>query len=288
MQLRIVLAAGLLLSLIGVAGYVAYQDTLLPIPLAAGRDMYTQPNPEFGEDAALLEAQMPGGPGLEAFLAAQSDLALIDPAPGGWAGQLASGLQGSRHGRRWRIAVRSGWRMQDGSPLDAARVGRAFGPVVAALAGEVRVIDGMTLELRFKSRQAGLPERLAQWRVPGSGPFIRQGHTLVRFDGFIHGKAGVAGMTVVTDSALMESHAWARGLLSGRWAWAVFPGSIAPDDMAKVRLANYDEIHLKDGSIWFLSRRLRRLRPDGEDWTHTRLFGVWKGATDLPYDPLGL
>jgi hypothetical protein len=150
------------------------------------------------------------------------------------------------------------------------------------------VIDALTLELRFKTRQEDLPGRLARWRVPGSGPFIRSGHTLIRFDGFTHGKAGVVGLEVVTDPALMESHAWAQGLTSGRWAWAAFPGGIAPEDMAKVRLANYDEIHLKDGGIWFLSRRLRRFRPQGEDWTQTRLFGAWKGAVDLPYDPLGM
>jgi len=40
--------------------------------------------------------------------------------------------------------------------------------------------------------------------------------------------------------------------------------------------------------VWFLSRRMRRLRPDPEDWTRTRLFGAWKGAMDLPYDPLGM
>jgi hypothetical protein len=124
--------------------------------------------------------------------------------------------------------------------------------------------------------------------VPGSGPFVRQGTSLVRFDGFIHGKAGVVGLTVDTEPTHRESRAWAEGLASARWAWAVFPGNILPEDMAKVRLAPYDEIHLKDGSVWFLSRRLRRLRPQAEDWTHTRLFGAWKGAMDLPYDPLGL
>jgi hypothetical protein len=77
-------------------------------------------------------------------------------------------------------------------------------------------------------------------------------------------------------------------LASGRWAFTVFPGHIAPDDMAKVRLAPYDELRMKDGTVWFLSRRMRRLRPDAQDWTHTRLFGVWKGAMDLSYDPLGL
>ena len=63
---------------------------------------------------------------------------------------------------------------------------------------------------------------------------------------------------------------------------------MAPEDMARVRLAPYDELRMKDGSVWFLSRRMRRLRPEQEDWTRTRLFGAWKGAMDLPYDPLGM
>lgn len=289
MNLRLAVAAGLLLSLIGVAGYVAYQDTLVPVPLSEAKDLYVKASPEFGQEAAQLEALMPAGPGLEAFLAAQSDLTLLEKAPGGaWAGQLASGLSGSRHGRRWRIRVQSPWRMQDGSMLDAVKVAAALGPEVAGLGGEVRTVDPMTLELRFKVQQEALPERLAQWRVPGTGPFIRQGATLIRFDGFTYGKAGVARLTVATDPALMESRAWAQGLVSGRWAWAAFPGGIAPEDMAKARLASYDEIRLKDGGIWFLSRRLRRFRPAGDDWTRTRLFGAWKGAMDLPYDPLGM
>jgi hypothetical protein len=135
---------------------------------------------------------------------------------------------------------------------------------------------------------AGLPGLLAQWRVAGTGPFRRSGQTLTRFDGFLHGRAGVAGLSVASDPALLESRAWADGLAAGRWAWAVFPGQVAPEDMARVRLAPYDEFRMKDGSVWFLSRRLRRFRPDREDWTRTRLFGAWKGAMDLPYDPLGL
>jgi hypothetical protein len=90
------------------------------------------------------------------------------------------------------------------------------------------------------------------------------------------------------DPALMESRAWAESLAAARWTWAVFPGKVEPDDMAKVRLAQYDEFRMKDGSVWFLSRRMRRLRPNTEDWTRTRFFGAWKGAMDLPYDPLGM
>ena len=289
MKPRTTMAAGLLLAALAVAGYLAYQDALVPVPLAEGGALYVKANPEFGEDSIQLEALMPAGPGLEAFLTTQSELTLIEKgAEGAWVGQLASGLQSSRHGRRWRIKVRQGWRLQDGTMLDAVRVGRALGPSLLQLGGEARVLDPLTLELRFKVRQEDLPSQLARWRVPGTGPFIRQGNTLIRFDKFIHGKAGIAGLKLFTEPALLESHAWAAGLASGRWAWTVFPGRIAPEDMAKVRLAPYDEIRMKDGSIWFLSRRMRRLRPDGEDWTRTRLFGIWKGAMDLPYDHLGL
>ncbi|GLH71944.1 hypothetical protein GETHLI_04460 [Geothrix limicola] len=289
MKARTVLAALLVLAILGGAGYLVYLDTLIPVPLAAGQDLFVKANPDFGEDAARLEALMPAGQGLEAFLAAQSDLSLIEQDPSGaWAGQLASGLEVSRHGRRWRITLREGWRMQNGSTLDAAQVQAALRAEVAALGGEIRLVDTGTLDLRFKQRPKNLRYRLAHWRVPGSGPFIRKDHTLLRFDAFTRGKAGVAGLTVITDSSLMESRAWAEGLVAGRWAWAVFPGNIAPEDMAKVRLAPYDELRMKDGSVWFLSRRLRRLRPNTADWTGTRIFGAWKGAIDLPFDPLGL
>jgi hypothetical protein len=286
---RVLLISALLLAALGVAGYFVYQDALVPIPLADGHDLYVRASPEFGEDAAQLEALMPAGPGLDAFLATQSELTLLERTPeGGWAGVLASGLESSRHARRWRITVRPDWHLQDGTTLDAAKVGAAIGPEVARLGGQVRVIDWAALELRFKTRQGGMPAQLARWRVPGTGPFARQGSTLSRFDGFIHGRAGVAGVTITTEPALLESRAWAEGLASGRWAWAVFPGKVAPEDMARVRLAAYDEIRMKDGSVWFLSRRLRRLRPDRDDWTRTRIFGAWKGAMDLPYDPLGM
>lgn len=288
MKPRYALASAVLVALLGAAGYRLYQESLVLVVLSEGRDLYARANPESGEASARLVAVMPAGPGLEAFLATQSELTLIEQAPGGgWAGHLASGLQVSRHGRRWRVSVRP-WRMQDGSSLGAAKVGEILQPEVVRLGGEVRVLDAATLELHFKVRQDGLPGHLARWRIPGSGPFIRQGSTLVRFDGFTYGKAGLAGLTVVTDPTALASSAWATGVTSGRWAWAVFPGDVAPEDMAKVRLAPYDEFRMKDGSVWFLSPRLRRLRPNAEDWTRTRLFGVWRGSMDLPYDPLGM
>jgi len=289
MKVRLGLSILLLLSLLAMGGYWLHQNTLVPVPLADGRELFVRANPEYGEDAARLDVLMPAGPGLEAFLATQSDLTLIEKtASGSWVGQLVSELEVSRHGRRWRLTLRPGWRMQDGSVLTAPRVATALDQEVQRMGGEIRMNEPLTLILQLKRRQEDPLGCLARWRVPGSGPFIRQGSTLTRFDGFFHGKAGIAGLTVATDPAQLESHAWAEGLSAGRWAWTVFPGKVAPEDMARVRMAGYDERPMKDGTVWFLSRRLRRFRPNAEDWTRTRLFGTWKGAMDLPYDPLGL
>jgi hypothetical protein len=288
MKARIALLVLAMAALVG-AGYWWYQDTLVPVSLAPSESLFVPAKPDFGEDQAVLEALMHAGAGVDAFLTAQSDLSLLEKTTeGGLTGQLLSSLDGSRHGRRWRLGVRPGWRMQDGFMLDAARMAKALTPEIGKLEGTSRLIDAATLELRFKTPQEGLPARLARWRIPGSGPLRRQGLALERFDGFTPGRTGVAGLRIITDPALMESRAWAQGLAAGRWAWAVFPGHVAPEDMAKVRLAPYDEFRMKDGSVWFLSRRLRRLRPDPADWTRTRLFGVWKGSMDLPYDPLGM
>lgn len=286
MKGRILLAVASAVLAVGLGGYLLYQDALVPVPLAPDQALFEPAAPEFGEDEAVLEALMPASDKLQAFLLAQSDLSLLEPGPGGaWTGQLLSELQGARHGRRWRLSLRQGWRMQDGGTLDAGRLGQALASSLMGAGGQARVIDEGTLELRFKNSQKGLPGLLAQWRVPGSGPFRREGATLARFDGFVRGRAGVAGLRVVTDPALLESRAWAEGLAAGRWAWAIFPGGVASEDMARVRLAPYDEVRMKDGSVWFLSRRLRRFRPWPGDWTRTRLFGVWKGTMDLPYEP---
>lgn len=282
MKPRIVLAT-LLLAGIAVAGYLAYQNSLVPVPLVSDAQLYVPAAPEFGEDQAVLEALVPAGPGLEAFLANQSDLTLLTRTPeGAWAGQLVDGLQRSRNDRRWRITLKAGFRLQDGSTLDAARASADLAQAFREAGARVRGIDSHTLELRFDARPSDVPDRLARWRIPGSGPFIRKGTALARFDGFTSGRAGLAGLRVETDPALLASAAWAQGLTSGRWAWAAYPGRIDPDDMAKVRLAPYDEVHLKDGSVWFVSQKLRRFRPDQGPWPETRLFGVWRGAMDLP------
>ncbi|HEX9011034.1 MAG TPA: hypothetical protein VF804_11770 [Holophagaceae bacterium] len=282
MNLRLLLAF-LLLAALGVGGYLAYQNGLVPVPLASDGSLYVAATPDFGEDQAVLEALVPAGPGLEAFLANQSDLALLArTSEGAWAGQLADGLQRSRNDRRWRITFKAGFRLQDGAALDAARAAADLAQAFREAGARARAIDGRTLELRFDARTPDVPDRLARWRIPGSGPFIRKGETLIRFGGSTYGRAGLAGLRVETDPALMASAAWAQGLASGRWAWAAYPGRIEPDDMAKVRLAPYDEVHLKDGSVWFVSQKLRRFRPDRGPWPETRLFGVWRGSMDLP------
>lgn len=282
MNLRLLLAI-LLLAALGVGGYLAYENGLVPVPLGSDAQLYVPAAPEFGEDQAVLEAAVPAGPALEAFLANQSDLTLLARTPeGAWAGQLVEGLQRSRNGRRWRITLKTGIRLQDGSMLDAGRVVAVLAPTMAVAGATPRVLDGRTLELRFPARASEVPEWMAQWRVPGSGPFVRRGTGLVRFDGFLHGRAGLAGLTVDTDPARMASTAWAEGLVSRRWAWAAYPGKVDPADMAKVRLAPYDEVHLKDGTVWFVSQKLRRFQPDRAPWPETRLFEVWRGSMDLP------
>jgi len=285
----LVALAVLLTAALGIGGYVFYQDGLVPVPLAERLMLFVPGNPEFGEDQARIEALMLPGPRTEAFLTRQAALTVLEEQPGGgFAGQLATALEVSRHGRRWRLTVAQGWRLQDGSTLDAARLAASLGPRLQPLGGECRVVDPTILDLRFKVRPEGMPGLLAQWHVAGSGPFVRQGGVLARFEGFTPGRAGFGTVEVRTDPALLESRAWADGLASARWAWAVFPGQVTPEDMARVRLAPYDELRMKDGSVWFMSRRMRRLRPDQKDWTRTRLFGAWKGAMDLPYDPLGM
>ena len=80
-----ILVATLALIVAGVTGYLLYQDTLVPVPLAPGQALFVPARPEFGEDEAVIEALMPAGEKLEAFLATQSDLTLLETAPDGGA-----------------------------------------------------------------------------------------------------------------------------------------------------------------------------------------------------------
>lgn len=289
MKKSLVALAILLAMAFGIGGYFFYQNGLVPVTLAEGVDLFVPAKPEYGEDQASVEVVMRAGDRTEAFLARQSALPLVRSNPsGGWNGVLARELAISRHGRRLRCQLRPGWRLQRGGDLDAARLIAFWAPMEEKMGFQARALDTATVEVRFGERPANVAAWLSQWLIPETGPFIQQGTTLTRFNGFIHGRAGIAEIRILTDSALLESRAWADGLASARWAWAVFPGQVAPEDMARVRLAPYDELRMEDGSVWFLSRRLRRLRPDQEDWTRTRLFGAWKGSMDLPYDPLGM
>lgn len=268
-------------SLLVLGGYLAYENGLVPVPLASDAPLYVSAAPDPGEDQAVLEALLPASPALEAFLANQSDLTLLARTRhGALAGQLLSSLQRSRNGKRWRLTFRP-VPLQGGGTLDAARARAALAPELAAAGASVRDAAPATLELRFHARRIDVPDLLLRWRVPGSGPFIRQGLALTRFDGFVQGRAGIAGLRVVTDPALMQGHAWAEGILAGRWAWAAYPGGVDPDDMARVRLVPYDEVHLSDGSVWFVSQKLRRFWPDRGPWPETRLFGTWRGDMNL-------
>jgi hypothetical protein len=289
MKKLLVALALLLATTLGIGGYFFYQDGLVPVPLAEEAELFAPAKPEYGEDQARVEVVMPPGMELDAFLARQAALPVIQINPSGaWTGVLARELSLSRNGRRLRFRLRPGWNLQGGGQLDAAHVQAFWAPIQGKLGFQTRVIDAATVEVRFPERQASVLVWLSRWLLPGTGPYTQSGSTLTRFDRFHYGKAGIAEIKVQTDPAQRESRAWADGLASARWAWAVFPGKVAPEDMARVRMAPYDEFRMKDGSVWFLSRRLRRLRPDAADWTRTRLFGVWKGSMDLPYDPLGM
>jgi hypothetical protein len=268
-------------GLMAFGGYLAYENGLVPVPLVSDAPLYVAAAPDPGEDQAVLEALVPASPALDTFLVNQSDLTLLArTGKGALAGQLLSSLQRSRNGKRWRLTFRP-VRLQDGGALDAARVEAALGPEMAAAGAAVREVAPAALDLRFRGRRMDVPDLLLRWRIPGTGPFIRHGLALTRFDGFAQGRAGIAGLRVSTDPALLQSHAWAEGILAGRWAWAAYPGGVDPDDMARVRLAPYDEVHLTDGSVWFVSQKLRRFWPDRVPWPETRLFGTWRGKMNL-------
>ena len=122
-----VLVAVLVLSALGGTAYVTYQDSLVPVPLAGNPNLYIKAAPEFGEDAVVLEALLTHGPKLVAFLQAQSELGLLERTPKGiWASPLLTALQRTRHGRRWRLSLRPGWPLQDGTTFDATRLAQAL------------------------------------------------------------------------------------------------------------------------------------------------------------------
>ncbi|HJV22545.1 MAG TPA: hypothetical protein VJ570_07605, partial [Holophagaceae bacterium] len=260
--------------------------------LAPEADLWEKPNPEGEQDLAQLEILLAAGPGAQALLRNQCFEPLLELQEGRWTGILAEAAWHSRHEKRWRFRPRSGLRFQDGRPLDAAALVATFpawapGPLKADLK-KAQVVDDMA-EFRFQHAQPGAAEAFAAAPVRdaltgvGTGPFRLSGDgtTLERSDFFRHGRAGFQSLKLVTDPAALDGAAWAEGLVAKRWALAQYPGKVPGEAMAQVRLGAYDDVRLNDGSVWFINRRLRRMRPDRADWTKTRLFGVWRADYEL-------
>lgn len=299
------LIAGVLLLLVaaGAAGFWWSRNRLLPVPLASDGELFVAPNPDPGQDQAKLEMLVPSGPGLHAFILRQVGEPLLAPASGGgWTGLLAESLWESPNHRHWRIRLRQAVRLHDGHLMDARWVLAALrrmpeGPFQAG--AQASLVDDRTFDLDFKApwellRHLATPDAVilagSGSHAVGSGPFrlatSDAGEVyLARFDGFRHGNAGIAEVHLPEDSGLLEGHRWAQDILARRYALAVFPGSVPPEDMAKVRSAPYDQLRMKDGSVWFISKRMRRLHPDPLDWTRTALYGAWQADLDLDYDP---
>lgn len=293
----------LLLAAVGAAGFWWSRNRLLPVPLASDAPLFVAPNPDPGQEQAKLEMLLPPGPGFHAFVLRQVGEPLLAPSgDGGWTGLLAESLWESPNHRHWRVRLRQAVRLHDGHLLDARWALAALrhmpeGPFESG--AQASVVDDRTFDLDFKEpwdllHQLSSPDAVIMvgsgLHAIGSGPFRLATSDdgefyLARFDGFRHGNAAIAELRLPEDPACMEGHRWAQDLLSGRYALAVFPGSVPPEDMAKVRNAPYDQLRLKDGSVWFISRRMRRLHPDATDWTRTPLFGAWQADMDLAYDP---
>lgn len=298
------LIIGVLLLLVAgaAAGFWWSRNRLLPVPLASDASLFVAPNPDPGQDQAKLEMLLPSGPGLHAFILRQAGEPLLAPSgDGGWTGLLAESLWESPNHRHWRVRLRQAVRLHDGHLMDARWALAALrhmpdGPFDAG--AQATVVDDRTFDLDFKEpwellRRLSTPQSVLMAgsgpHAIGSGPFRLasddEGFYLERFDGYRHGNAAIAAVRLPEDAGLMGGHRWAQDLLSGRYALSVFPGNVPPEDMAKVRSAPYDQLRLKDGSVWFISRRMRRLHPDPADWTRTALFGAWQADMDLPYDP---
>jgi hypothetical protein len=276
-------------------GWWWYQNDPQPMTLASDEDLFVSPNPESDQDQATINMLMPAGPKLDGLLQQQVMEPLIEEdAKGKWVGLLAEKVWLSRNGRRWRFQLRP--LLHDGEAGGALKADGMVAKLKPKGGASYTVIDPLTFEMKLEQAFSKPIEGLAMLtgRFP-TGPFnfgeieSLQSSTpnappskgLLRHEVFRHGKAGIAGVRVENDPALMESRAWADGLFSRRWDIAIFPGTVSPSDMSRVRQAPYDEIRMKDGSVWFVSRRLRRLRPVKEDWTRTRFFGIWRGGMDL-------
>ena len=300
---RWVIAVALLaLAAAGAAGYWWSRNRLVEVPLASDESLFTRANPDPGQEQAKLEILLPQGPGLHAFVLGQVGEPLILPAKDGWTGMLAESLWASPNRRHWRVKLRKAVRLHDGGLMDARWALQALhrledGPFQAG--GNGRVVDGLTFDLDFKApwdllRTLGSPSAVmltgSGFHAVGTGPFMLASGAggdvfLARFDGYRHGNAGIAELHFPEEPTLLEGHRWAQDMAARRYAMSVFPGAVPPEDMAAVRLAPYDQVRVQDGTVWFVSRRMRRLHPDASDWTRTAFFGAWQADMDLPYDP---
>ena len=292
----------LALAAVGAGGYWWSRNHLVEVPLASDEGLFTRANPDPGQEQAKLEILLPQGPGLHAFVLGQVGEPLFAPAGDGWTGMLAESLWASPNHRHWRVRLRQAVRLHDGQLMNARWALLALhrlegGPFQAGASASVK--DDRTFDLDFPApwellRTLGSPSAVmltgTGFHAVGTGPFKLATDPggevfLARFDGYRHGNAGIAEVRFPEDPQVLEGHRWAQDMTARRYAWSVFPGGVAPDDMAAVRLAPYDQVRVQDGTVWFVSRRMRRLHPDGADWTRTSLFGAWQADMDLPYDP---
>jgi ABC-type transport system substrate-binding protein len=303
MKRGLIIGALVLLGAAGAAGYWWDRNHLVPVPLVSDETLFTRANPDPGQDQASVEMLLPPGPGRQTFVLAQVGEPLIQrKGEDGWTGLLADAVWTSANRRHWRVRLRQAVRLHDGHLLEARWALAALhrmkgGPFEAG--AKVSVVDDRTLGLDFAEPWdllAHLSDPGAVMvvgegaRTVGSGPFMfatAESHEtyLARFDGYRHGPAGLAAVRLPEDPSLMDGHQWARDLVARRYALAIYPGNVPPEDMSDARNAPYDQVRLKDGTVWFVSRRMRRLHPFDADWTRTALFGAWQADMDLPYDP---
>ena len=299
---RWLIAGFIILAAAGAGGYWWTQNRLLPVTVMPDDSLFVAPNMDPGQERASLEMLLPSK-GIHAFMLHQVGEPLFIHAPdGSLMGILAEGLWASPNQRHWRVRLRLSLWLHDGHLMDPAWVIQALhqvagGPFEAG--AKAKVVDDRTFDLNFKApwdllKHLADPTALllsgSGNQIIGSGPFRfdpsdSDPNHLVRFDGYRHGNAGIAALAFPDDPALMDGHRWAQDIVAGRYALAIYPGNVPPDDMALVRNAPYDMLRMQDGSAWFISRRMRRLHPNYLDWTLTPLYGAWQADMALPYDP---
>lgn len=304
MQRRYIIGASVVLLLVlAGAGWWWKRNHLTDIPLASDEEFYEPSDPGYGRDGIVFEVLIPDGPRLQAFLRHQSGESLVGRGTDGkLVGLLADRLEGSENQRHWRIHLKPGLKRQDGGPVDSAWLREALGnleggPFAGGDPATAKALDAATLALEFREGRDLLKDLSGDDRLlfsmsgglpVGTGPFqiqVRDGApALTRFLGFRQGKAGFTGLRVATDPAMRESHRWSSDMVAGRYAFSAFPGQVEPEDMARVRTLPYQEVHFSDGTVWFVSTRLRRFRTDQKDWSKVRLYSLWLGDTQMPLE----